>query len=86
MLEGKTLLFQKDLPMKVFGTAISGRVMAPLSYFLIFIFPGKGDIFRIQSVAGASALCVLGGEKSVPPDPECTVHYPQCAVSPPSSL
>lgn len=35
MLEGKALLFQKDLPMKVFGTAISGRVMAPLAFLLL---------------------------------------------------
>lgn len=76
VLEGEALLFQKDLPMKAFGTAISGHVMAPLSYFLIFISPGKGGIFRIQSIAGASALCVLGGEESVPPDlsVQCLPH------------
>lgn len=84
MLEGKALLFQKDAPMKAFGTAVSRSIMAPLAFLLLDIyFSWESRYF--QSIAGASALCVLGGEENVPPDPdpECTVHCPQCTVSSP---
>lgn len=38
MLEGKALLFQKDLPMKAFGTAVSGSIVAPLAFLLLDIY------------------------------------------------